>query len=395
MTISRKIADFMTRGSWIRKMFEEGAQLKAKYGAENVFDFTLGNPILPPPASVIAELRRIIQDGPEKMHGYMSNAGYEESRDQVAKYLEKTFDLAFTAQHVIMTSGAGGAMNVFLKAILDPGDEVIIIAPYFVEYLFYIDNHGGTAVKVDAGKDFDLDVAAIEKLVGKKTKALISNSPNNPTGVVYSEETLKQLGKMLDGKQKELGKVIFLVNDEPYRKILFDGLVFPSHLRWYRNSLLVTSHSKDFSIPGERIGYVAVNPNLKGWKELIDAMTFANRVVGFVNAPAIWQRVAGACQDASVDIGWYQERRDIISKGLREIGYSFVEPKGAFYFFPRSPLEDDVEFCKRATAHKLLLVPGSGFGTPGYFRIAYSTETLDKIKRSIPVFKKLFDEFKT
>jgi len=394
MAISSKIGEFMQRGSWIRKMFEEGARLKAKYGAEKVFDYTLGNPILPPPEEVITELQRIVRDGPDKMHGYMANAGYEEVRDKVARYLKKTFKIAFKAEHIVMTSGAGGGMNVFLKAVMDPGDEVIIIAPYFVEYLFYIDNHGGKPVKVNAGKDFDLDVSAVEKSITKKTKAIVICSPNNPTGVVYSGETLKKLGQMLTKKQKELKKDIYLVNDEPYRKILFDGIEFPSHLSCYDNAVLVTSHSKDFSIPGERIGYVAVSPKLRDWKELIDAMTFCNRVLGFVNAPALWQRIAGECQDASVAIRWYQERRDAIDRGLTEIGYEFVRPQGAFYFFPRCPIEDDVEFCRRATQYNLLLVPGSGFGTPGYFRIAYCTVTSDMIKKSMPFFKKLFDEFR-
>ena len=393
MAISKKINDFMLRGSWIRKMFEEGAQLKAKYGAENVFDYTLGNPFLPPPQEILDELKRLVNDEPEKGHGYMANAGYEDVRRNIAKYLNGLHGLDFKAQHIIMTTGAGGGMNVILKALLDPDSEVIIIAPFFVEYIFYIDNHGGKSVTVNADRDFNLDVAAIEEKIGKKTKVVIITSPNNPTGVIYPAETLKRLGDMLDTKQKELGQEIYLINDAPYRKLIYDGIEFPSHLLYYRNSILATSHSKDFSIPGERIGYVAVNPAIAGCESLIDAMTFSNRVLGFVNAPAIWQKIAGACQHATVDIAWYQERRDAIYEGLRTIGYEVVKPQGAFYFFPKSPTPDDVEFTKRAAQLNLLLVPGKGFGTPGYFRIAYCTATMEMIERSMPLFKQLYEEF--
>ncbi|MFH1434962.1 MAG: pyridoxal phosphate-dependent aminotransferase [Pseudomonadota bacterium] len=393
MAIAKKINDFMSRGSWIRKMFEEGAHLKAKYGAENVFDYTLGNPILPPPREILDELKRLATDEPEKGHGYMANAGYEDVRGNIAKYFNGLYNLGFEARHIVMTTGAGGGMNVLLKSLLDPDSEVIIIAPYFVEYLFYIDNHGGKPVTVNADKDFNLDVAAIEEKINEKTKAVIITSPNNPTGVVYPAETLERLGDMLEMKQKELGKEIYLINDEPYRKLLYDGIGFPSHLLCYRNSILATSHSKDFSIPGERIGYVAVNPAITGCRSLIDAMTFSNRVLGFVNAPAIWQKIAGACQHATVNIAWYQERRDAIYEGLKSIGYEVAKPQGAFYFFPRSPIPDDVEFTTRAAQLKLLLVPGKGFGTPGYFRIAYCTATMEMIERSMPLFKQLYEEF--
>ena len=393
MAISKKINDFMSRGSWIRKMFEEGAQLKARYGAEKVFDYTLGNPILPPPREILDELKRLATDGPEKGHGYMANAGYEDVRGNIAKYFNDLYNLGFEARHIVMTTGAGGGMNVLLKSLLDPDSEVIIIAPFFVEYLFYIDNHGGKSVTVNADGDFNLDVAAIEEKISEKTKAVIITSPNNPTGVVYPAETLERLGDMLYTKQKELGREIYLINDEPYRKILFDGIEFPSHILHYRNSILATSHSKDFSIPGERIGYVVVNPAITGCESLIDAMTFSNRVLGFVNAPAIWQKIAGACQYATVDIAWYQERRDAIYEGLKSIGYDVVKPQGAFYFFPRSPIPDDVAFTKRATELNLLLVPGQGFGTPGYFRIAYCTATMEMIERSMPLFKQLYEEF--
>jgi aspartate aminotransferase len=394
MSISKKISEYMKSGSWIRRMFEEGALLKAKYGAENVFDFTLGNPLLPPPRKVLDELTKIVNENPEAGHGYMHNAGYEEVRESIAKYLKKLYGIPFTAKNIVMSSGAGGGMNILLKSILDPGDEIIIIAPYFVEYLYYIDNHGGKVVKVNAGKNFDLDVPAIEKAITPRTKGIIICSPNNPTGVVYSKETLAHLGEILRKKENEYGKTIYLINDEPYRKILYDGIEFPSHMVHYRNSVLVTSHSKDFSVPGERIGYVAIHPDSENWEDVVNAMTFCNRVLGFVNAPALWQRIAGACQDASVDVEWYRIRRDLLYNGLREIGYEVVKPQGAFYLFPKCPCEDDVAFAKKAAQFNLLVVPGSGFGTPGYFRISYCAVSLEMIERSMPIFKELFIEMK-
>lgn len=393
MGISRKINEFMQKGSWIRKMFEEGAKLKSLYGEENVFDFTIGNPTLPPPAEVIGALKSFINENPEGYHGYMGNAGYEDVRKKIAEYLNSLYKLGFEAKHIIMTTGAAGAMNVTLKSILNPGDEVIIISPYFVEYLFYIDNHGGKVKIVPSGKNFDIDVNAIKNEINNRTKAIIICSPNNPTGVVYSAESLESLGNVLLEKQKEFGRAIYLINDEPYRKIIYDGIDFPSHMLYYGNSILVTSHSKDFSLPGERIGYIGVHPELSDCDSLVDAMTFCNRVLGFVNAPAIWQRVAGQCQEASVDIEWYRVKRDIFYEGLKSIGYSLVKPQGAFYIFPEAPGGDDKKFVEAAREKNLLLVPGSGFGTPGYFRISFCAVTEETIKKSLPIFEALYREF--
>jgi aspartate aminotransferase len=390
MAISKKIESFMTRASFIRRMFEEGNRLKALHGEENVFDFTLGNPLPTPPAEVLDTLRRIVGSDDPNLHRYMNNAGYPEVRASIAGYLSNQFGLPFGTRHVLMTVGAAGAMNVFLKSVLDPGDEVIVIAPYFVEYLFYIDNHGGEAVKVNAGPDFDLDVGAIDAAITARTKAVIICTPNNPTGVVYSDETLEALGRALEAGQKAHGHAIYLISDEPYRKILYTGAKCPSHLDHYANAVLITSHSKDLALPGERIGYIAVHPGLEDVDKLVDAMTFANRTLGFVNAPAIWQHVAGACQEASVDVEWYRRKRDMLHDGLTSIGYEMVKPDGAFYLFPRSPIEDDQAFGRIAMDERLLVVPGTGFGTPGYFRIAYCSVSDETIAKSLPVFEEAY-----
>jgi aspartate aminotransferase len=392
MAISRKIAEFMTGASFIRKMFEEGAALRAKYGAENVIDYTLGNPLPEPPEAVTARLLEVVRHAPAGSHRYMSNAGYAETRRAVAEALRAELDLPFGEEHVVMTVGAAGGLNVVLKALLDAGDEVIILAPYFVEYKFYIDNHGGRTVVAPTGEGFELDVGAIERAITERAKAVLICTPNNPTGVVYSEESLRELGALLRRTEARFGRELYLLSDEPYRKIVFDGRRCPSLFHAHENAIMVTSHSKDLALPGERIGYVAVSPHARPLPELIDAMTFTNRTLGFVNAPAIWQRVAQTCQNVSVDIGYYQTRRDLLCEKLTALGYELVKPGGAFYLFPRSPLEDDVEFCARAMEKRLLLVPGSGFGTPGYFRIAYCTVTREQILRSIDIFAELLDE---
>lgn len=393
MTIAKKIGEMMERGSWIRRMFEEGNRLKAIHGARNVFDFTLGNPILPPPPRVQEALAKFAGGSPAEGHGYMGNAGLADVRAAVAAYHESLYGLGFEGGHVVMTTGAGGGMNVLLKALLDPGDEVIIIVPYFPEYLFYIDNHGGKAVLAPCGPGFGLDAAAVASRVTARTKAVIICSPNNPTGAVYDAASLERLGRALEEKEREHGTEIYLVNDEPYRKIIFDGAPFPSPLPHCRRTVVVTSHSKDFSIPGERIGYVAVNPRMPDCARLVNAMTFTNRVLGFVNAPALWQRVAGACQEASVDVGWYQEKRDLFCDALAAMGYEIVRPGGTFYIFPRTPDHDDIEFVRRAGELRLLVVPGSGFGLPGYFRIATCMSDNDTIRRSLPLFEKLIGAY--
>ena len=387
MAIALKMRVFAERSSWIRKMFEAGAILKAQYGAEHVFDFSLGNPDLPPPPKFKEVLLDVAgQTGPGR-HGYMANGGYPPVRDKVAARVSGEQGMAVAGDSVLMTCGAAGGLNVIMKSILDPGDEVIIIAPFFVEYHFYVDNHGGVAKVVSSVEDFSLDLGAIKAAVNARTKAIIINSPNNPTGQIYSATELAALGELLVEAGREHNTTIFMIADEPYRKIVYDHCVVPSVFEAYQNSIVVSSWSKDLSLPGERIGYIVVHPECEEKVALLGAMTLANRILGFVNAPALMQRVVGELQDVSVDCSIYARRREIFCKILSEAGYDFVPPKGAFYLFPKSPLADDVEFVAILQEEKILAVPGRGFGMPGYFRLAFCVED-DVIARSAPGFKK-------
>ncbi len=392
MAISEKIKDYMTRASWIRRMFEQGAAMKKEYGEENVFDFTLGNPIMEPPREVQQVLKSMADRPKPGLHRYMSNAGFPEVRQAIAAYAQKKYGLSFERKHVVMSVGAGGALNAALKAILDDGDEVIIIAPYFVEYLFYIDNHNGKSVSVDSMENFELNVEGIERAVNERTKAVIINSPHNPTGVIYDRKSLDELSLALRRKEKELGREIYIISDEPYRKIVFDGMECPSILHSYKNSIVVTSHSKDLSLPGERIGYALINSNAENADALVDAMTFTTRILGFVNAPAMQQIIAAKCCDVSVNVSWYQEKRDLLYDGLTRIGYETVKPQGAFYMFPKSPIKDDQEFTRMALKKRILIVPGIGFGKPGHFRLSYCTLDNETIRRSMDGFEELYEE---
>ncbi|MHB9094749.1 MAG: pyridoxal phosphate-dependent aminotransferase [Eubacteriales bacterium] len=392
MPIAKKIAENLKRASWIRAMFEEGEKLRKIHGADKVYDFTLGNPDVEPPAALKEELKRLALDPVPGMHRYMSNAGYPDTRRAVAEVLAEESGLEFSEANIVMTVGAGGALNVVLKTLLDPGDEVIILSPFFVEYKFYIDNHGGAFKEVSTKDNFQLDLGAIEAAIGPKTKALIINTPNNPTGAIYDAASLEQLGSLLRKKETEFGKDIYVISDEPYAKISYDGVKVPSIFKYIDNSIVVTSHSKDLALPGERIGYLAVSPRVKNLPLVMDGMVFANRTLGFVNAPALMQRLVTHLQRESVDIAEYQEKRDILYNNLTEMGFSMVKPAGAFYLFPKSPIPDDVAFIKAAQKYNILLVPGSGFGQPGYFRIAYC---IDKniITNSLPAFRELAKEF--
>jgi aspartate aminotransferase len=376
MGISHNVRAQMNAGSWIRKMFEEGIALKQRHGPRNVFDLSLGNPVLDPPAAFQDELRRLVVERPAGMHRYMPNAGLPEVRAAVATQLAREAGLAFAGGDIVMTVGAGGGLNVVLKTLLNPGDEVLLFAPYFVEYCYYVDNHGGASTVVPTDAAFALDLAAIEAAVSSRTRALLINSPNNPTGVVYGAETLARLGQLLARKEREFGTSIYLVSDEPYRKLIFNGLPYPFVFAHHPRSIAVTSHSKDLGLPGERIGYIAVNPLLAEAEraELVDGLTFCNRTLGFVNAPALMQRAVGAVQGATVDVGAYQRLRDRIYAGLTAAGYRLVKPQGAFYMFPRSPLPDDVRFCEMLLEWRVLVVPGRGFGMPGHFRLAYCVD---------------------
>ncbi|HIJ90344.1 MAG: pyridoxal phosphate-dependent aminotransferase [Desulfobulbaceae bacterium] len=383
MAISQKMLAFAERSSWIRKMFEEGARLKTQYGADQVCDFSLGNPDLPPPAQYQEAVRKVTAAETSGSHGYMANNGYPFVREAVARQIAVEQGLTMGQDEILMTVGAAGGINVVMKALLDPGDEVIILAPFFVEYNFYVDNHGGVTKIVNTAADFSLDLAAIQAAISPKTKAIIINSPNNPTGQIYSAAELSGLAGVL----AEAPQTIYLISDEPYRKIVYDGHTVPSIFKAYRNSLIVSSYSKDLSLPGERIGYIAVHPEIDGKSQLLGAMTLANRILGFVNAPALMQRVVAELQGITVDCGIYARRRELFCRVLREAGYEFVPPKGAFYMFPKSPIADDAKFVGLLAEEKILGVPGRGFGMEGYFRLAFCVEDA-VISRSAEGFKK-------
>ena len=374
MPVSERVRRFMEQGSWIRRMFEEGMVLKQRHGAENVFDLSLGNPVMEPPAEFFEELRRIADNPTPGMHRYMPNAGYAETRGAVAEQLVRETGLAFTADEVLMTCGAGGALNVVLKSLLDPGDEVVIFAPYFVEYMFYADNHGGSCRSVPPDDRYYPDLEAFEQAITPRTRVVLVSSPNNPTGVLYDSGLLSRLAEIIAAKELELGTEVFLVSDEPYRKILFDGLTYPHIFHHHARSIVATSHSKDLALPGERIGYVAVHPEYDGRAELMDALNFCNRTLGFVNAPALMQHIVKSLQSVTVDVSDYQAKRDFLYEGLTAMGYETVRPQGAFYMFPRSPIDDDTAFVDELKKHLVLVVPGRGFGLGGHFRISYCVD---------------------
>jgi aspartate aminotransferase len=373
MAISARVKECMEQSSWIRKMFEEGCELKARCGPENVFDFSLGNPCLEPPPGFQQALEAVAKEKIPGKHAYMPNAGLVETRVAIARYLAQEHGISFGPEHILMTCGAGGGLNVVLKALLEPGDEVIILIPFFPEYRFYVDNHGGVVIPVKSQKDFSLDLAALERAIGRRTKALLLNSPNNPTGKVYDVSSLRALGELVREKERQYQNDIYLISDEPYSKIVYNGGRVPSIFGIHPNSILVTSHSKDLSLPGERIGYLAVHPASGHAGELASAMTFAQRILGFVNAPALMQRVIARLQGVSIDVDWYRIRRDRLYRALSEMGYTLVKPDGAFYLFPESPV-DDLEFVQELQKSNVLTVPGRGFGAPGYFRIAYCVD---------------------
>ncbi len=385
MPIAGYIKKSMENASWIRRMFEEGIKLKARFGEENIFDFTLGNPDLEPPEEFFHVLKKFSAEKAKGAHGYMPNAGFPSVRTAIAEKVSREHGVSVSADQVIMTCGAAGGLNVVLKTILDPGDEVIVSKPYFVEYNFYVANHGGAVKLAESDPDFSLNVDNIRKLITKKTQAILINSPNNPTGKVYPEKKIKELSDMLSGYSRK-GRTIYLLSDEPYREIAFDNIRVPSILSNYSHSIVVSSYSKSLSLSGERIGYIAVHPDCDSIDELMAGMTFSNRVLGYVNAPALMQRIVAELTDVRVEVARYKERRDLFAQGLREAGYSFPMPEGAFYIFCKSPLEDDVEFVRHLQKYNVLAVPGKGFGGPGYFRLAYCVPS-DVIRRSLPKFR--------
>lgn len=392
MPVAQKIAEFIERSSWIRAMFEAGAKLKAEKGAENVFDFSLGNPNIEPPESFYSVLGELAADRTPGTHAYMPNAGYPKVRTKVAQFLSKHSGPTFSLDDVIMTVGAGGGLNIVLKALVDPGADVVVPTPYFVEYDFYLDNHGGTVTRVATNDDFSLDVDAVVKAISDKTCAVLINTPNNPTGAVYGEDQLKALAKALTDIGNKRGRPVYLISDEPYRDIVFEGITVPSLFDIYTNSIVVTSFSKNLSLPGERIGYVAVHPDIADKGILIAGMTLCNRILGYVNAPGLMQRTVAELLEDTADVAQYATKRALILKVLDEAGFEYVKPLGGFYVFPKSPIEDDVKFAKAAQEENLLVVPGSGFMGPGYFRIAFCCSD-DTITRSVDAFKRVRARF--
>ncbi|SDE88518.1 pyridoxal phosphate-dependent aminotransferase [Sporomusa acidovorans] len=392
--LSQNISSKLAKSSWIRAMFEEGEKLRKRYGADNVYDFSLGNPDYEPPTEVKGALKKYACGNDLGLHRYMSNAGYPDVREKIAKKMNEEGNLSLTSNNIIMTSGAAGGLNVVLKAILNPDDEVVVLAPFFVEYLFYIENHGGKPVTVPTDvTTFEPSLETLEQSITAKCKAIIINSPNNPTGVIYSEEKLRQLATLLESKEKQFSSKILVISDEPYSKIVYDNAKIPNILKIFKHSVIVNSYSKSLAIPGERIGYIAVNPAIENAELLINGLIFSHRTLGFVNAPALFQKIVGDALDAAVNTDEYKRRRDYLYNHLIELGYSCVKPQGAFYLFPKTFIPDDIEFTKRALKYNLLLVPGSGFGCPGFVRIAYCVD-FATIKNSIPAFEKLAGEFR-
>lgn len=372
MPIAKSTAEAMSRSSWIRKMFETGIVLKKQYGDDKVFDFSLGNPdVATPPEFDRVLVAEASKTGPF-LHGYMQNQGYAETRAAIAEHLQNEIGLPFTPDHILMTCGAAGAINVILKTILEPPDEVIVIAPFFTEYDFYIENHRGKMVIAATTPDLLPDLVDLATKITSKTKVVIINTPNNPTGRVYDRTLLSELGRLLTQKSNAIGHPIYLISDEPYKRIVYDGRVCASPFQFYRHTVLTTSFSKDLSLAGERIGYLALSPLIEDWELIMRAAIFSNRVLGFINAPALMQRVIRQVLDLQVDVQQYQRRRDMIYAGLVECGYEVIKPEGAFYIFPKSPIADDVAFIEKLQQQLILATPGIAFYKPGYFRISYA-----------------------
>ena len=393
MAISNKVRGFMEKGSWIRKMFEEGISLKQQYGEENVFDLSLGNPVMNPPEQFYEELKKISKNPINGMHRYMPNAGLTETRTAVANGLSNETGLSFTANEIVMTCGAGGALNVVMKTLLDPGEEFVIFAPFFVEYNFYADNHGGSCKIVPPDENFLPDMEVFRSSINTNTRGVLINSPNNPSGIVYGDKTLSEMCEIIKEKEVEFGTEIYLVSDEPYRKIIFDNLEYTHIFNYHNRSIVATSHSKDLALPGERIGYIAVNPDCSDIEELVDGLVFCNRTLGFVNAPALIQHLIAHLQDTTIDVRIYEKKRDYLYKELTNMGYSLIKPQGAFYMFPKSPIEDDVQFTEELKENRVLVVPGRGFGLPGYFRISYCMEDAT-IKGSLEGLEKTISKYR-
>ncbi len=390
---SEKIVGNLTRSSWIRAMFEEGGRLAKIYGADNVYDFSLGNPYAEPPAEVLASMQKYISAESKGVHRYMSNAGFADVRAKIAQQLAAQSGIELTEEHVVMTVGAAGGLNVALKALLNPGEEVIVFAPYFMEYNSYIDNHGGKVVIVPPdARTFEPDLQVFADKITAKTKALIINTPNNPTGVIYSEDTLRQMAKILQQKEAEYQTAIYVLSDQPYDQIVYDDVAPPVLLSLFTHAIVINSFSKSLALAGERIGYIAASSRIHDVSLLMMALEYCNRTLGFVNAPGLFQKVVADNLNVRVDIEDYQQKRDFLYDNLTRLGFTCVKPQGAFYLFPKALIDDDVEFVKKAVNYNLLLVPGSGFAYPGYFRLSYCVK-METIINSIPAFESLAKEF--
>ena len=392
--IADKMKALVKNSSAIRAMFEEGKIMAAKYGAENVYDFSLGNPNVPAPVQVKeAIIEEAEKEDPIVLHGYMSNAGYEDVRQAVAESINKKFDTAFSAKNIIMTVGAAGGLNVILKTLLNPGDEVIAIAPYFGEYNSYVSNFDGKLVVVSPNTEtFQPNLTELEEKLTARTKAVIVNSPNNPTGVIYSEETIQAMAEILRKKQKEFGTDIYLISDEPYRELAYDGAEVPYLTKYYENAIIGYSFSKSLSLPGERIGYLVIPDEAADSEDVISAAGTATRILGYVNAPSLMQKAVAKCLDAQADVPYYDRNREDLYNGLKEMGFECIKPQGEFYLFMKSPVADEKVFCEAAKKQHILIVPGSSFACPGYVRIAYCVAH-ETIINSMPGFKALAEEF--
>lgn len=376
--------------STIRAMFEEGKKLAKIYGEENVFDYSIGNPNVEPPENIKSIINEILnEESPNLVHGYMNNSGYEDVRTSISDFINKKHNLNLNKDNIVMTCGAAGGLNILLKTLLNPEDEVITFAPFFGEYKNYVENFDGKLVVVEPDTTtFEPNLNALKEKITNKTKAIIINTPNNPTGVIYSDKALKNLAAVLNEKQQELGTAIYLISDEPYREIVYDNAEVPCILKYYKNSFIGYSYSKSLSLPGERIGYVVINSEMDDFEDVISSLNVANRILGFVNAPSLFQRVIAKCLDAEVDVNIYKRNRDLLYNHLIEIGFDCLKPQGAFYLFPKTPIADDKKFCEDAKKFNLLLVPGSAFGCPGFVRLSYCI-SYEKIEKSLSAFTKL------
>ena len=392
--ISEKMKAFTANSSVIRAMFEEGKKMSALYGAENVYDFSLGNPSVEPPQSVKDAIIKILnEESPNFVHGYTNNSGYEDVRKFVADSTNAEFGTNFGTENIVMACGAAGALNIIFKSILNPDDEVIVFAPFFGEYNAYVKNYDGKLVIVEADTEtFQLNIEAFKSKINKNTKAVIINTPNNPSGVVYSEETIKKLAAVMSEAEKEIGHPIYLISDEPYRRLIYDGLTVPFVSKYYKNTFVAYSFSKSLSLPGERIGYIIVNSEIDGFEEMMNALNVANRIIGFVNAPSLFQRVLPYCMNEKTDIETYDKNRKLLYGMLKDLGFECVKPEGAFYMFPKTLIPDDKEFCNAAKEFRILSTPGSAFNCSGYFRLSYCVST-ETIERSYDSFKALTKKY--